>query len=378
MLAERGYAPSSAAGLLQLMAHLSRWLAQAGRSADQVTAATVEQFLQAGKAAGYRRCLSARGMVPLLEYLGAAGLTVASAPSPPLTPADRLLAGYEGYLVNERGLAVSTVCNYLDVARRFVASQAEDGELRPDMLTAAGVTGFVLAQCQASGPGSAGILVVGLRSLLRYLHVAGLTQADLAGAVPSSASASPLPEAIEPGQARRLLESCDRRTATGLRDFAILVLLARLGLRGGEVAALELDDIDWRRGDITISGKGSCRDQLPLPPDVGQAIAAWRRSGRPDCSSRRVFTTLLAPRGPLTRKAVLAIVRRAARRAGVEPVTAHRLRHTAATGLLRAGASLPEVGQVLRHASMLNTARYARVDHAALSRVARPWPGGAR
>lgn len=156
----------------------------------------------------------------------------------------------------------------------------------------------------------------------------------------------------------------------------MLILLVRLGLRVSEVAAMELDDIDWRSGQVTIRGKGSRIGQLPLPADAGQAIAAWLRGARPGCSCRQVFTTLLAPLGPLTRKSVAAIVKRAARRAGLEAVTAHRLRHGAATSC--AGASLHEVGQVLRHASMLNTARYARVDHAALSAVARPWPGAAR
>jgi integrase len=158
----------------------------------------------------------------------------------------------------------------------------------------------------------------------------------------------------------------------------VLVLLARLGLRASEVAAVELGDIDWRGGQLSIRGKGSRVDRLPLPADAGQAIASWLRGGRPGCSCRHVFTTLLAPLGPLNRGAVLAIVRRAARRAGLGTVSAHGLRHGAATGLLRAGASLPEVSQVLRHARMLTTARYARVDHAALSAVARPWPGAAR
>jgi integrase len=155
----------------------------------------------------------------------------------------------------------------------------------------------------------------------------------------------------------------------------VLVLLARLGLRAGEVAAMQLGDIDWRAGQVTIRGKGSRLEQLPLPADAGEAIAAWLRGGRPACPSRHVFTTVLAPAGPVTRKTVLAIVKRAAARAGLGAVTAHRLRHGAATGLLRADAGLPEVGQVLRHASMLNTARYARVDHGALAAVARPWPG---
>lgn len=377
VLAERGYAPSSAAGLLQVMAQLSRWLEQAGRSADDLTAATAEEFLQARKAAGYRRGLSARGIAPLLEYLREVGVAAAALPASPAAPGEITLVGYRDYLTRERGLAVSTVRNYLDVARLFAASRADGVELRLDTLTAGEVTEFVLAQCQARSAGSATIVVTGLRSLLRYLHLAGLTSMTLAQAVPSAASASPLPEPVAPGHARRLLDSCDRRSVAGRRDFAVLVLLVRLGLRVSEVAALELDDIDWRRGEITIRGKGSRQDRLPLPADVGQAIAGWLRGKRRRGSSRRVFTTLLAPHGPMTGKAVSAVVRRAGQRAAVAPVTAHRLRHAAATGLLRAGASLPEVSQVLRHASPLSTARYARVDHAALVAVARPWPGGA-
>lgn len=374
MLAGRGYAPSSAAGQLQVMAHLSRWLAQEDRRADDLDQPAVDRFLTARKAAGYRRWLSPRAVAPLLEYLEAGGLVIPAVSPEPQAPGGDVLAGFREYLVTERGLAASTVRNYLDAARLLAA---QDG-LRLEALTAGDVTRFVLAHCQDCSTGSATVLVTGLRSLLRYLHLAGVTPVSLADAVPSAASASPLPEAIGPGQASLLLESCGGETAAGLRDYAVLVLLVRLGLRVSEVAAMQLDDIDWRAGQITIRGKGSRLDQLPLPADAGQAIAAWLRGGRPGCSFRHVFTTLLAPLSPLTRKAVSAIVTRAARRAGLQAVTAHRLRHGAATGLLRAGASLAEVGQVLRHASMLNTARYARVDHGALSAVARPWPGAAR
>jgi integrase/recombinase XerD len=373
MLAGRGYTPSSAAGQLQVMAHLSRWLAQEGQPDGGVTSAVVDRFLAARKAAGYRRWLSARGVALLLEYLEAAGLAIPAVAPEPREAGGEVLAGFREYLVTERGLAASTVRNYLDAARLLVT---QDG-VRLDALTAGGVTRFVLAQCRDRSTGSATVLVTGLRALLRYLHLAGFTSVSLADAVPSAASASPLPEAIGPGQASLLLRSCDRETAAGLRDYAVLVLLVRLGLRVSEVAAMQLGDIDWRAGQVMIRGKGSRIDQLPLPADAGQAVASWLRGGRPCCSCRQVFTTLLAPLGPLTRKAVSAIVTRAARRAGLAAVTAHRLRHGAATGLLRAGASLPEVGQVLRHASMLNTARYARVDHAALSAVARPWPGAA-
>jgi site-specific recombinase XerD len=362
------------------MAHLSRWLAGRGLGGQDLLPGVVEKFLQARGAAGYRRWLSPRGVALLLSYLRDVGFVAAQPPVVADTPAEVLLAAYEAYLVEERGLAASTVRNYLHVARQFVSDRCASGRPGLDGLTAAEVSEFVLDGCRSRGAGSATLLIVGLRALLRYLHLAGITRTGLAGSVPSAAScpASSLPRPIDRGQAVRLLQCCDRRTAVGRRDFAVLTLLLRLGLRVSEVAALELGDIDWRCGEILVRGKGHREERLPLPADVGQAVAGWLRRGRPAFSCAGVFTTLLAPRGELTGKAVSAIVRRAARRAGVPAVTAHRLRHTAATDLLRSGASLPEVGQVLRHASLLSTSIYAKVDHAALAAVARPWPAGAR
>jgi len=364
-LAERGYAPSSAAAQLHLMAHLSRWLADEGLTAGDLAPAVLDRFLAARKSAGYRRLLSARAAGPLTEYLAGAGAIVPAA----LAADDGVLAGYRQYLVTERGLAAPTIRNYLEVAGMLAAEAGP--VLEP--LTAGAVRKFVLEHCRGSR--SASLVVTGLRSFLRYLHLTGITPVPLAGAVPAVASASPLPKAVSPAESSLLLGSCDRETPTGLRDYAILVLLSRLGLRAGEVAAMQLADIGWRAGQLAVRGKGARLDRLPLPADAGAAIAGWLCGGRPDCPSRHVFTTVLAPVGPVSRKTVLAIVKRAAARAGLDAVTAHRLRHGAATGLLRAGAGLPEVGQVLRHASMLNTARYARVDHGALTAVARPWPG---
>jgi integrase/recombinase XerD len=379
LLAERGYTSSSAAGQLQLMAHVSGWLVDRGRDGHDLTPAVVEEFLQARRVAGYGQWLSVRGMSPLLDYLRDVGVGPARSPVLANTPVEVLLTAYGAYLVEERGLAASTVRNYLYVARQFVSDRCASG--RPELggLTAGEVSEFVLAACRASSVGSATVLIVGMRALLRYLHLAGITPTGLAGAVPSAVCwpASSLPQPIDRGQAGRLLRSCDRRTAVGRRDFAVLTLLLRLGLRVGEVAALELNDVDWRHGEILVRGKGRREERLPLPADVGEAVAGWLRRGRTPCSSTRVFTTLLAPRGELTGKAVSAIVRRSAHRCGVA-VTAHRLRHTAATELLRSGASLPEVGQVLRHGSLLSTATYAKVDYAALSGLARPWPAGAR
>ena len=175
-----------------------------------------------------------------------------------------------------------------------------------------------------------------------------------------------------------MLSSCDRRTAVGRRNFAVLTLQLRLGLRVAEVAALQLRDVNWRQGEVLVRGKGNRDERLPLPIDVGEAVADWLRHGRPMSSSLHVFTAMRAPRRALSGSAVSMIVSRAAQRAQIPGITAHRLRHTAATDLLRGGASLPEVGQVLRHASLLSTAIYAKVDHTALSAVARPWPAGVR
>jgi site-specific recombinase XerD len=361
------------------MAHLSRWLVDRGLDGHGLTSSVVEEFLRARRVAGYRQWLSARGIAPLLDHLREVGIAPVCSPAVADSAVEVLLGAYRAYLVEERGLAASTVRNYVDVARQFVSEYCASGRRDLCGLTAAQVSEFVLAGCRTRCVGSAAILVVGMRALLRYLHLAGVTETGLAGAVPSAASwpASCLPQPIDRRQAARLLSSCDRRTALGRRDFAVLTLLLRLGLRVGEVAALELTDVDWCHGEILVRGKAHREERLPLPADVGQAVAGWLRRGRPRCACTHVFTTLIAPRSELSGKAVSAIVRRRGQRSGVV-VTAHRLRHCAATELLRSGASLPEVGQVLRHASMLSTAIYAKVDHGALSTVVRPWPAGAR
>jgi integrase/recombinase XerD len=238
-LAARGYEPSSAAGQLQVMAHLSRWLVDRGLDEHALTSRVVEEFLRARRVAGYRQWLSARGMAPLLDHLRDIGIAPVCSPAMADRAVEVLLAGYRAYLIEERGLAASTVRNYVDVARQFVSQSCASGRMDLCGLTAAQVSEFVLAGCGTRGVGSAAILVVGMRALLRYLHLAGVTQTGLAGAVPSAASwpASRLAQPIDRHHAARLLLSCDRRTAVGRRDFAVLTLLLRLGLRVGEVAA---------------------------------------------------------------------------------------------------------------------------------------------
>lgn len=377
-LARQGYTPHSASNLLQLMGHASRWLDRGGLGADELTPARVEEFLAHRRAAGYTLWLSPKAMVPVLQYLRGLGVVPTPATAVPATEAEERHEQYRTYLVQERGLAAGTVASYLHVARLFLSARAAaDGELHLGRLSAAEVTEFVLAECAPRSVGSAKYVVCGLRSLLRYLYVAGLTQARLDAAVPKVASwrLASLPVTFGRTELVRLLAGCDRRTTFGRRDYAVLTVLSRLGLRAGEVAALELTDVDWRAGEIVVRGKGSRQERLPLPVDVGEALAGWLRRGRPACDCATVFTRVRAPHGSLTSGGVSAIVRAACGRAGLPELNAHRLRHTAATEMLRAGASLPEVGQVLRHASVLTTAIYAKVDRDRLAGLALPWPG---
>jgi integrase/recombinase XerD len=373
-LAARGYSPLSAASLLYVMAHLSRWLAGQGLAPADLGEGRAEEFLAERRRVGSTCWLSGRGLAPLLGYLR--GLGVVPGPAGPAvgTGADVLLGRYRDYLAGERGLAASTIDGYEAVARRFLAGRAA-----PDLagVNVAEVTGFVVAQCRGRGTGSAKILVTALRSLLRYLHLEGITSGGLASAVPAVAGwrGAGLPKALAAAQVAALLGSCDRDTAVGRRDFAVLTLLARLGLRACEVAALELGDVDWRAGELLVRGKGRRGERMPLPADVGEAVAGYLSDGRPRGQCRKVFAWSRAPYGDLTPSGVKSVVRRACDRAGLPQVGAHRLRHTAATQMLRAGSPLAEVGQVLRHRAAATTAIYAKVDDGALRTLARPWPG---
>jgi site-specific recombinase XerD len=362
---------------LQLMAHVSRWLAAQGRDARALGGGTVEAFLVARRAAGYTRFVTDRAMAPMLGYLRAVGAAPAAVASAPGTPVELLLERYRRYLLVERGLAARTARGYVDAVRPFLDAREAAGGLRLERLSAAEVTAFVVARCPGQARGSAKLTVTAMRSLLGFLHVAGMIGRPLAGAVPSAASwrLAGLPRALEPWQVRRLLGSCDRRTATGRRDFAMLLVLARLGLRAGEVAALRLEDVDWRAGEIVVRGKGRRSERLPLPADVGEPVAAYLRRGRPaSAQDGSVFVRVKAPHRALTTGGVTQVVVSAARRARLGQIHAHRLRHSAATAMLRAGAPLEEIGQVLRHRAPLTTAIYAKVDRNALRQLARPWP----
>lgn len=380
-LSRQGYTPTSAAFQVQLMAHLSRWLTGEGLDVREIRATDVERFLSARRGAGYTQYLSAKAMRPMLTYLRDQGSLLPPPPAVASGPVDVAIERYRQYLVQERGLGHATAHHYVDAVRPFLRGRvSSDGvALDWESLDAADVTAFVVARTPDQSRSAAKMTVTALRSLLGFLHADGLIARRLTAAVPAVAGwrLAGLPKALKPAEIQALLASCDRRTRPGRRDFAVLTMLVRLGLRAGELAALRLDDIDWRAGTTVIRGKGHQIEQLPWPVDVGEAVVAYLRRGRPTTAAdRTVFIRVKAPHCGLSTGGVTQIVAAAARRVGLGVIHAHRLRHSVATQLLRAGASLPEIGQLLRHRRAETTAIYAKVDRAALRSIARPWPGG--
>jgi site-specific recombinase XerD len=292
------------------------------------------------------------------------------------TKRELMVAGYVDFLREERGLSSLSIEAYRSDVHRFLRRCRRD-DVRG--LTTAEVSRAVLRETFDHSPASVRRFGVALRSFLRYCYVVGIVDIDLsASALPvSGRRRSLLPNGLTPVEAARLLHACDRRRAGGRRDYAAMLLMMRLGMRAHEVATLTLDDIDWRSGVITVRGKGSQLDRLPLPVDVGEAIIAYLRRGRPSTPAREVFVRAFPPRVALTRSGVSALVVAASRRAGIRDVRAHQLRHTAACDMIRAGVSPVQIGEVLRHRSAGSTAIYARVDIDQLRVVARPWPIGA-
>lgn len=370
-----GYCESTARKHLQLMTHLDAWLDREGLGvialADQV-----RQFFEARRDAGYATLVTVRSAAPLLGYLRKVGVL------PTLVPprhaegsAEKLAYEFGVHLERVRCLAAGTVRFYVRVAGLFLAECF--GGTAPDLATlrARDVTRFVTGECEHRGVSSARQVVSALRSFLRFVQMRGLTTLVLDQAVLSVAGWSPsLPRAVSSRDVARLLRGCDRRTRMGRRDYAITMLLARLGVRAGEVAALRLEDIDWRAGQLLVRGKGGSRQVLPLPVDVGEAVAAYLRHGRPRGDAREVFLRRCAPFVGL---ASSSAIRNVVVRAGVTVVSPHRLRHSVGTEMLRAGVSLPEIRQVLRHRAVATTAVYAKADPEWVRALARRWPGGA-
>ena len=374
-LAARGYRPLSVVAELRQVGRLSGWLAAQGLSVEDLDCGPAEEFLVWQRAVGRSRSQWSRpGLLVLLDVLRGLGV-VAEEPVAELSASELLVASFAGYLRSERGLAEGTIKGYAWHARVFLDGLGDSGLAA---MAAVDVTTALADRAAAGWSVSATrFFVSGLRAFLRFCFAEGLVAVDLSPAAlyASGRAPSPLPKAITRGQARALLESCDRRRALGRRDYALILLVLRLGLRCGEVARLRLEDIDWRAGEIVVRGKAARMDRLPLPVDVGAALAGYLQRGRPSSQRRELFLRANAPFSPIAAKTVSSTVRRACQRAGLAVVGAHRLRHTAACEMVAAGVPLTAVGQVLRHRSLQTTAIYARVDLEQLRRLAVAWPG---
>jgi site-specific recombinase XerD len=382
-LSEQGYPRQTGMQKLRLFAFLSRWLEQDKISIQQLDEQRIEQFLKTQQKRLRRQRQVQHTLTQLLHYLRR--LRVVPDPRPPQAESstDRLLRDYERFLAQERGLSPTTLNNYGAVARRFLANAFATQTLQLDRLAAKDINRFVLREKAAFSPKRVQLTTSALRSFLGFLYLHGQLATPLAASVPIVATWrwSELPQFLEPEQVQQILQSCDRNSPCGRRDHAALLLLARLGLRAGEVVHLCLEDINWTCGEVFIRGKSSREERLPLPPDVGRALALYLQKDRPTCSSRRVFIRMKAPHvGFSTSVAICDIVRRALQRARLQPGRkgAHLLRHSLATQMLRGGASLTQIGQILRHQLPQTTEIYAKVDLTALRAVAQPWPGGMR
>jgi len=365
----------------RLLNDLLHWLEGQKLELSDLTVPQANRFMGDRRAAGVRKLKTPKALGHILHHLRGLGLVPNPEAPIEIGPAGPILDRYRRFLRSERGLTGTTVHRYVDCVRPFLDARIQDGGLELASLTSADVTSFVVAWCPSRNTGVAKLTLTALRSFLGFLHLDGIAERSLVPAVPPvlHRRLAGLPKGLERDQVRRLLAACDNSSIDGVRDLAILTLLVRLGLRRSEVAKLGLDDIDWRAGTVCVHGKGNRHERLPLPADVGQSVAQYLRHARPaKAEGRMVFVRHIAPHHALSPSRVSTIVADAARRAGLGRIHAHRLRHTAATELLRSGASLSEIGQLLRHRRAQTTAIYAKVDRKNLSLIARPWPEDAQ
>jgi site-specific recombinase XerD len=372
-LVGRGYTALTARNMLKEFGQVGRWLAVKQVEVQQLSDQQLARFLADRRRAGCRKLPGMRGLGVPLAYLREVGAVVP--PPSSRTEVDVLLEQYRQWLVVDRGLAPQTVLRYRKTGRRFLVECAAAG-VQPSALTGAEVNAFLIAECGRVSAGSAKGRVAELRSLLRFLFVAEVITVRLGTAVPPVGGwrLATVPPTMTTAEVQALLDQCDRSSDVGARNFAMLTLVARLGLRSIEVARLELGDLDWRAGEIVVHGKGNREDRLPLPADVGEAVVEHLRRRHAAVGCRQVFVLLKAPHGPIRAELVNDITKRACQRAGLRRIGPHRLRHALAAELLRRGACLTEIGQVLRHQDLATTALYAKVDLDTLRSVAQPWP----
>lgn len=377
-LRNQGYARKSVQRYVPVLGALGRWLHRRKLGARDLSNELADRFLHRSRTDGVRHHERA-ALKQVLLYLRQTGVAPPDDSVPEPDPADCLIADFRGYLIHDKALADVTVKNRCSHVRFFLTACFGTGSVDVDRLSVSGLQDFVLDYARDRAPRSTQSMLTSLRSFLRFLYLRELIGVELADHVPSIVcwrQTTP-PKWLPDEDVERVLNGCDRHSAVGQRDYAVLLLLARLGLRAGEVRLLALDDIRWEASEISVRGKGPRRKRFPLPGDVGEAIAAYLKNARPLCDSRRVFLRAVAPYRGLGSSTVGTIVVAALRRAGLNPPMkgAYLFRHSLATHMLGKGATLTEIGQVLHHTNPDTTSIYAKVNIAGLRGLAMPWPG---
>jgi len=382
VLSGQGYSRSTTKVKIRAISKLSQWLQKRHLVVEDLNESCINKFIRYRKKRNRLRSGDQLALKQFITFLREEGILSAFVPEIKASEIQRIENSFAQYLQQERGLSQVTLDNYLPTIRRFLTERFRKRKIIFEKLCTQDISKFVLRYAHTMSPGRAQTMVNALRSFFRFLHQRGEIAIDLAAAVPTVAKwqFSEIPKFLQPEQVKCLLESCDRSTSTGKRNYAILLLMSRLGLRAGEIVHMELDDILWETGELIVKGKSSRDEKLPLPHDVGQAIATYLRDIRPHCSSRRLFIRMVAPlRGFSSSVNVCTIVRDSLARAGINTdfKGAHLFRHTLATNMLRGGANISEIGKILRHQNPNATEIYAKVDFASLRTIAQPWPGGA-
>jgi site-specific recombinase XerD len=381
-LAEEGLARDGGLRCLSLVGDLMKWIESSGSKVADIDVRMVERYLRnrARKRSIHR--IDRPALKRFLSVLRKLGMI---APAEPLriTPQDQILLDFSDHL-SERGLAPRSIVRHLHVIRRFLCEVCPANSVDLGKIDHADVVHYVERHARDGSPSSGRVMCWSLRAFLRHLHHNGLNPVPLAGCVPSIRQwrFANLPTYLSAEQVQKVLDGCDRTSALGRRDYAVVMMLAKLGLRANEVATLTLDDIDWRSGEMLVRAKGRQRARMPIPPDVGAAVVAYLRGARPKSSCRRLFLRTRAPRVGFTSSiAITKIAKTALERAGIRGFAhqgAHLFRHSLATELLRCGATLSQIGQLLRHRSHDATRIYAKVDIDTLRTLSLPWPGGVR